>query len=42
MSDLIDRLCTHPVLDWIAQATLFVFVIGVIIAMLAAFCWGVA
>jgi hypothetical protein len=42
MSEFIDRLLTHPILDWIATATLFVFVIGVIIAMLAAFCWGVA
>ena len=42
MSDHIDRFLTHPVLDWIAQATLVLFVVGVIIATLAAFCWGVA
>ena len=42
MSDHIDRFLTHPVLDWIAQATVFVFVVGVIIATCACFVWGVA
>jgi hypothetical protein len=42
MSDHIDRLLMHPVLDWIATATLFVFVVGVIIATIACFWWGVA
>jgi hypothetical protein len=42
MSNHIDRLLMRPILDWIATATLFVFVVGVIIAMLACFCWGVA
>jgi len=42
MSELIDRLLMHPILDWLAQATVFVFVVAVIIATCACFVWGVA
>ena len=41
MNGLIDRLLMHPILDWIAQATLVLFVVGVIIATFACFFWGV-
>ena len=42
MNNFIDRLLMHHVLDWIAQATVFVFVVGIIIAVFSAFLWGVA
>jgi hypothetical protein len=42
MNNFIDRFLTHPILDWIAQATLVLFVVGVIIATCACFVWGVA
>ena len=41
MSDHIDRLLTHPILDWIAQATVFVVVVSLIIVIFSAFLWGV-
>ena len=41
MSELIDRLLMHPVLDWLAQATVFVVVVSLIIVIFSAFLWGV-
>ncbi len=41
MSELIDRLLMHHVLDWIAQATVFVVVVSLIIVIFSAFLWGV-
>ena len=42
MNNLIDRFLTHPILDWIAYATIVVFSIAMLIAVFACFWWGVA
>jgi len=40
--NILDRLLMHPVLDWLAQATIALFSIGMLIAVFACFWWGVA
>jgi len=40
MNNLIDRLLMHPVLDCLAQATIALFSIAMLIAVFACFWWG--
>ena len=42
MNNFIDRVLMHPVLDWLARASVAVFSVAMLIAVFAAFWWGVA